>query len=190
MKKLGLFIATILLSVFLIAVLTSTNKKGESKGTYSTQKVYTFLSDEKNRRQVYETSIELNKGTSANSCAYFIAEVLRKNGIQVSKDVCNTSQIITCLKKNGWMEYRNYKDLKPGDICFTTDAFGNKDGTPSHTYVFMKWIKENNYEYAYICDNQAKDYKNNVYHIRNITVKATANGFSKDKFSFFMRDDK
>lgn len=50
----------------------------------------------------------------------------------------------------------------------------------------MAWVKEGNYDYAYICDNQAKDYENKIYHIRNIKNVDKANGYSKDAFSFFM----
>ena len=51
---------------------------------------------------------------------------------------------------------------------FTTDGYGNKMVFQPHTYVFMAWVKEGNYDYAYICDNQTKDYENKIYHIRNI----------------------
>ena len=51
----------------------------------------------------------------------------------------------------------------------------------------MKWVDESHFDYAYICDNQAKDYKNKVYHIRNIKVVDKANGYSKDAFAFFMK---
>lgn len=190
MKKIGLLIVTILLSVLLITVLTSTNKKAEMGSSYSREGLYNFLTDDENRRQAYAASIKLNQGTSANSCVYFISDVLRKNGVDVPKDVCNTSQIISFLKSEGWEKNRDYKELKPGDICFTTDGLGNKNGTPTHTYVFMKWVNENSYDYAYICDNQAKDYKGNIYHTRNVAIKAMANGYYKDSFSFFMTNDK
>ena len=60
---------------------------------------------------------------------------------------------------------------------------------PSHTYIFMDWVEEGNFDYAYICDNQAKDYNNQIYHIRNIAIVDKANGFTKDAFSFLMRPD-
>jgi hypothetical protein len=54
------------------------------------------------------------------------------------------------------------------------------------SFIFMRWVKAGNYDYAYICDNQAKDYKNNVYHIRNIKITDKVNGFNKDAFAFFL----
>ena len=103
------------------------------------------------------------------------------------KDTSNISQIILLLKKEGMEKQRDYENLKPGDICFTTDGDGDKNGIPTHTYIFMKWVKAGNYDYAYICDNQAKDYDGKVYHIRNINVIDKSNGFDKDAFAFFMK---
>lgn len=187
MRKIGLIIITILVAAVAVVAIDM-NKKAEVKNSFKEENVYSFLQNEENRRDVYSSSIKLNRGSSANTCVYFIAEVLRKNNMVVPKDICNTSQIISFLDKKGWKKDNNYKNLVPGDICFTTDGFGNKKGIPTHTYVFMKWVKENNYDYAYICDNQAKDYKNQVYHIRNISVKAKTNGFNKDTFAFFMKN--
>jgi hypothetical protein len=51
----------------------------------------------------------------------------------------------------------------------------------------MGWVKEGSYDNAYICDNQAKDYDNEIYHIRNIKDRANVNGITKDAFSFFLK---
>ena len=112
--------------------------------------------------------------------------MLRRNDFNMPKGIANIAQMIAILEEEGWQKQRDYENLMPGDICFTTDGNGDKNGIPTHTYVFMKWVKEGNYDYAYICDNQAKDYKGNVYHIRNINVVARSNGFDKDAFAFFM----
>ena len=151
-----------------------------------TQNVFNFLEDTENRKDVYAASIDLNGGSSANTCVYFVAEVLRRNNFNVAKEICNISQIIPIFEEKGWEKESDYKDLMPGDICFTTDAKGDKDGLPTHTYVFMKWVKEGKYDYAYICDNQAKDYKSKIYHIRNISIVTKVNGSDKDAFAFFM----
>ena len=149
--------------------------------------VYNFLQDKGNRLEVYSTVVKLNKGSSENTCVYFISEVLRRNNLGVPKETSNTAQIISLLTEKGFTKQKDYKDLRPGDICFTTNDNGNKDGSPSHTYIFMKWVKEGSYDYAYICDNQAKDYNGRVCHIRNIKIVAKANGFDKDAFAFFMK---
>ena len=95
--------------------------------------------------------------------------------------------LITLLKKKGWKKQSDFEKLSPGDICFTTNENSSKDSNPSHTYVFMKWVKAGSYDYAYVCDNQAKDYSGKIYHIRNIRVTTKVNGFVKDAFAFFMK---
>ena len=151
------------------------------------QNVYNFLEDAGNRKDVYAAAIKLNGGSSANTCVYFVAEVLRRNNFDVPKEICNIAQILPILEEQGLEKQRNYKNLMPGDLCFTTDGNGDKNGLPTHTYVFMKWVKEGIYDYAYVCDNQAKDYKSKIYHIRNINVVSKANGSDKDAFAFYMK---
>lgn len=186
MKKI-IMIMTVLV-ITSIAIIFSKNIKPyiQGYGRDLNQSVYSFLEDVVNRKNVYTTAIELNNHSSTNACVYFIAEVLRQNDFNVPKGVGNIAEIIGILEEKGWQKQRDYENLRPGDICFTTDGKGDKNGIPTHTYVFMKWVKEGNYDYAYICDNQAKDYRDNVYHIRNISVVTTSNGFSKEAFSFFM----
>ena len=50
----------------------------------------------------------------------------------------------------------------------------------------MGWQKAGNYNFAYVCDNQAKDYDGMIYHLRNIVKSYTANNKEKDPFSFYM----
>lgn len=188
MKRVKFIIEIIIIIVLCVVIV---NKAREEFGTSNLQvreSIYKYLKSEKNQMQIYEAAMKLNNGSSQNTCVYFISEVLRKNNFQIPKETCNTGQMIALLEKEGWEKDNNYKNLKPGDICFTTDDKGNKNGVPSHTYVFMGWVKEGNYDYAYICDNQAKDYENKVYHVRNISITASANGYKKDAFSFFMKD--
>ena len=149
-------------------------------------KIYAFLQTKQNRETVYSNSIKLNNGESANTCVYFVSEVLRENDYKVPKDMANISNFLDFLEKRNWKKNFDYKQLKPGNICFSTDESGNKYGIPTHTYIFMGWVNDGSYDYAYICDNQAKDYQNKIYHIRNINCKDTVNGFEKDAFSFFM----
>lgn len=187
MKKIKLIIVVLVITS--IAILMSKNIKPyiQGKDIFSNQNVYNFLENESNRRDVYSAAIDLNQGSSANTCVYFIAEVLRRNNFSIPNEISNTAQIISIFTENGWKKQSDYENLTPGDICFTTDNNGETNGFPTHTYIFMKWVKEGNYDYAYICDNQAKDYKDKVYHIRNINVRTRSNGFDKDAFSFFMK---
>lgn len=151
------------------------------------ESIHKFMQSEKNQNDIYLAAINLNNGSSENTCVYFVSEVLRRNNFDIPKEVSNTTQIVSLLEKRGWAKDTNYKNLKPGDICFTTDSNGNKSGKPTHTYIFMGWVEEGKYDYAYICDNQAKDYNNKIYHIRNIRTEVMLNGLKKDAFSFFMR---
>jgi len=153
----------------------------------SSNDIYNFLITKTNRLKVYNKSTALNNGNTANTCVYFICEVLRENGFNISNSVCNTSQLISILKSKKLQIITDYTKLKPGDICFTTDSKQNKNGTPSHTYVFMSWVKDGDYSFANICDNQSKDYDGKIYHVRNISNSYTINGKTKDPFSFFVR---
>ena len=162
----------------------------EASDTYLAKSVFSYMKEENNQKEIHKAAMELNYGESANACVYFVSEALRRNGISIPKEICNTQQLTALLKNNGWKKYKDYKALEPGDLCFTTDHLGNKEGVPTHTYIFMAWVEEGNYDYAYICDNQAKDYDGNTYHIRNIKDIDKANGFTKDAFSFFMRPEK
>lgn len=187
MKKLK-FIVIVLIVGCLSVKLLESDVFSFARGKSGLRKnIYNYLMDKNNRIDLYTEAINLNSGSSANTCVYFVAEVLRKNNFEVPKDISNTSQLLPYLKKKGWKKDFDYKKLKPGDLCFTTDEKGNKNGIPTHTYIFMGWTKKNNYKYAYVCDNQAKDYKNKIYHVRNIENIEKANGFAKDAFAFFMK---
>lgn len=186
--KKGRMFVNILVVVILVTIFSKGTKPHMKEGEqYINQNLYNYLMDEGNQRDVYEAAIKLNQGSSENTCVYFLSEVLRRNNFKVPNETKNTAGIIALLKEKGWEKQSNYEGLKPGDICFTTDGKGEEIGFPTHTYVFMKWVKKGNYDYAYICDNQAKDYKDKVYHIRNIKVIAKANGSDKDAFAFFMK---
>ncbi|AWZ48916.1 hypothetical protein C3495_08870 [Clostridiaceae bacterium 14S0207] len=150
------------------------------------EKIYNFMKYKENRIKIFNKAIALNNGSSCNTCVYFVSEVLRNNNIDIDTSTCNTHQLIDILEENNFKKEKDYKKLKPGNICFTTDEYLNTEGIPSHTYIFMGWEKENNYSYAYICDNQAKDYKNKIYHLRNIKNHEILNNKSKEPFSFFM----
>lgn len=47
-------------------------------------------------------------------------------------------------------------------------------------------VEEGKYDYAYICDNQAKDYEGKIYHTRNIKNIKNIKNSQKEPFSFFM----
>lgn len=179
-------ISLLIISYPLISSLKNSNIYKIFKNRNINSDLYNSMKDTSSRERVYSEAIKLNNGSSSNTCVYFIAEALRMNGENVDYSVCNTSQLLSLMKKDGWKKEYDYKKLKPGDICFTTDEKLNKKGIPTHTYIFMGWRDENKYEYAYICDNQAKDYKGKIYHLRNITITENVNGNQKEPFNFFL----
>lgn len=184
LKKLLIIITSITLLLTTLYVIKSSYNIRSSKKLG--ENIYNSMKIKENRIKIYNAAVKLNKGDSANTCVYFISEVLRTNGEKINHGICNTSQILDIMKKNGWKKETDYKKLKPGDICFTTDEKLNKKGIPTHTYVFMGWKDENKYDYAYICDNQSKDYDNMIYHLRNVTKNIEVKGSAKEPFSFFM----
>lgn len=153
------------------------------------EKIYNSMNVKENRINAYNKALYMNGGNSSNTCVYFLAEVLRVNGEKIEDTICNTQEILSIMKKRGFKMERDYKKLKPGDICFTTDNSLNQNGTPTHTYIFMQWKEQGKYDYAYICDNQAKDYNGKIYHLRNIRKVSNVKGNIKEPFSFFMRKE-
>lgn len=148
-------------------------------------RLFDYLSEEANREVVIQRALQLNYGQHTNACVYFVAEALRRNGVNTPDATCNTIGLIAQLEDKGWTRSTDYKSLRPGDICFTMDQNHGK-GAPAHSYVFMSWVSPDNYDYAMICDNQADRY-GAVYHKRNIVNLDVYKGEEKEPFHFFMR---
>lgn len=180
-----IFIVVIIVLILKSGLVIADHKSVDYSKPLQTR-IYNYLQISTNRLKTYDKAAILNNGSTENTCVYFICEVLRENGINVSKSICNTSQLVSILQNENWIKDTNYKNLKPGVICFTTDSKLNNNGIPSHTYIFMGWVNNNSYNYAYVCDNQAKDYKGKIYHIRNICELDEVSGKSKEPFSYFL----
>lgn len=152
--------------------------------------LYEYLMDENNLESVKNTSLKLNNGSEDNSCVYFTSEALRRLNVDIARTVYNTGSLVNdkyrkvsltkTLLKKGWKYSCDFKNLLPGDICFTT-PYGGGEGKPTHSYIFMGWVDENSTKYAYVCDNQTTDYGIN-YHIRNIDFATE----DKEAFYYFM----
>jgi len=160
---------------------TSTEAQTEASTVSETlnEKIYNYLKDENNRNSSLQKSIKLNKGSDKGLSTIFVAQILRDNGYNISNSIINTNRLVAELEKNGWEKVSDYTKLQPGDICFTSNS---KSGAPSHTYIFIDWVKEGKTDYAYVVDNQVSEYKD-TYHKRNIDSSTP----KKDKFNFFMR---
>jgi len=150
----------------------------------SLNEIFIYLSSQENRQRVLARALQLNDGQHSNACVYFISETLRQNNVLIPEATSNTNQLMAQLNHLGWRCNPDYKDLRPGDICFTTSE-SDSSGTPSHTYVFMGWVSPDN-DFAMVCDNQADRY-GSVYHKRNITKIYIYKGEKKEAFQFFMR---
>ncbi|WP_125153855.1 Ig-like domain-containing protein [Clostridium rectalis] len=137
-----------------------------------------YLMDNNNRQFTMKRAIELHGGDPSNTCVYFASEALRRAGLKdLDEQVCNTVTLTKELKNRGWSTSTDLSELAPGDICFTISyGYG-----PTHAYTFMNWVNEEDYNYAYICDNQGNEY-GNAYHQRNIDFQTS----TKDKISYFM----
>ncbi|MDP4088327.1 MAG: hypothetical protein Q8930_03515 [Bacillota bacterium] len=147
-------------------------------------KILKYMANEANRNSVLNKAYSLNDGLKTNTCVYFVSEELRRIGIEIPKGVCNTGQLVNKLSDLGWKRYTDYKQLLPGDICFTTNnPYTNQ---PSHAYTFLSFKESGNYDYAWILDNQAPQY-GGVFHERNIVIKTRYAKETKDPFQFFMR---
>ncbi|WP_415875228.1 peptidoglycan amidohydrolase family protein [Clostridium sp.] len=160
---------------------TSTEAEAEASTVSEAlnDKIYTYLKDKNNRNSSLQKSIKLNKGSDKGLSTIFVAQILRDNGYNISNSIINTNRLVDELEKAGWEKVSDYNKLQPGDICFTSNS---KSGAPSHTYIFMDWVKEGKTDYAYIVDNQVSEYSD-TYHKRNIDSSTP----TKDKFNFFMR---
>lgn len=186
MKKALIIIMTLIVVISSVFITIKMKNSVNRESTTLQNSMYNFLKGKYNRISVYNSAAKLHGGKTANTCVFFVAEALRRNKVQIPTSMGNTGKLISYLKSEGWKKSTDYKKLVKGDLCFTTGENLDKHKTPTHTYIFMGWVNEGKYDYAYICDNQAKDYKNMIYHVRNITVKTYVKGKLKDPFNFFM----
>ena len=134
MRKAGLVVIVLMITSIAIIFSTNTYPYTQAENMSLNKNVYNFLMDQGNRKDTYGAAIKLNQGSSQNTCVYFMSEVLRRNNIDLAKETSNTEQFMSILKKKGFKKQNNHENLKPGDICFTTD---DKSGFPSHTYIYL-----------------------------------------------------
>lgn len=166
----------------------STNNSGKSEvdtalnssdmGPHSDlqKNLYSYFMNLDNRKSVNERAIELHGGVKSNNCVYFASEGLRRAGLtDLPESICNTKQLTAQLNQRGWTQCTDLSKLRPGDICFTTNG-------PSHAYTFMQWVKDNSYDYAYICDNQGNEFAGDPYHQRNVQFATP----EKEATAYFM----
>ncbi len=118
---------------------------------------FKYMTNTSNQLSVHNKAVELHDGDTSNNCVYFLSEVLRRNGIWLPEQTCNTYELEGLLKEKGFIASSDFTQLKPGDILYTNGH--------THVYLFMGW-RDN--QYAYIVDNQRDKFDNEIFHIRNV----------------------
>ncbi|MBU3180931.1 hypothetical protein [Clostridium psychrophilum] len=161
--------------------VTKVAKTSTIKPIIAPTKIYNYLKIEANRNVVLKKAVKLNGGKTKGVNIYLLSEILRSNSIAIPAKTTTVKQLSDSLISIGWKKDTRFNQLKPGDICFTTDMPG-KAGSPSHSYVFMSWVKNGKTDYANICDGQLDEFTN-ILHKRNLSVTTT----TKDKFSYYLR---
>jgi len=160
---------------------SSSTKINTVKPIETPNKIYEYLNIKTNRTYVLKKAVELNNGSQKGVTVYLLSEILRLNAFKIPAHTDNVEQLMNSLTSMDWKKNTNFTQLEKGDICFTTDM-PDKPGIPSHTYIFMGWVKNGKTDYAYVCDGQIQEF-GNMLHIRNISIPTTKN----DKFNFFLR---
>lgn len=118
---------------------------------------FKYMTNTSNQLSVHNKAVELHDGNTSNNCVYFLSEVLRRNGIWLPEQTCNTYELEGLLKEKGFVASSDFTQLKPGDILYTNGH--------THVYLFMGW-RDN--QYAYIVDNQRDKFGDEIFHIRNV----------------------
>lgn len=129
--------------------------------------LFLYMSDLYNRNSVFQRAVVLHYGNPHNTCALTVSEALRRIKLNIPTSTCRTNQVEDYLAVRGWNREMNLNLLQPGDICFTTDVYGNfLGGHSTHTFIFMGWANKDK-NLMNICDNQIYTY-GSVLHTRTI----------------------
>lgn len=141
--------------------------------------LFLFMSDLDNRNSVLARAIALHNGVMTNNCALTVSEAFRRLSVNIPTSTFRTNQVESNLIARGWVRSMDLSLLQPGDICFTTDKYGNLlGGHSTHVFIFMGWANKDK-TLMNICDNQTGRY-GNVLHTRTIF-----NTSSTDATAFF-----
>ena len=119
--------------------------------------LFKYMTDLGNQISVDRTAVALHGGITSNNCVYFASEALRRVGVELPIDTCNTYDMENKLKGIGFVPCYDLSQLKPGDIVFTNNY--------THVYIFMCWDTDG---YAYIVDNQSYNFDNKILHRRQV----------------------
>lgn len=141
-----------------------------------------LMASKANRDSVYQRAIQLHYGDASNTCVYFASEALRRVGLNLPADTCNTGDLTNKLSNLGWKSGWDKNDLIAGDLCFTRDISGTD--YPTHVYTFIRWVNPSDHSLAYIVDNQPyRTDDNDELHTRDIEIVDVAD---YDAFRYYM----
>lgn len=158
-----------------IAVKTLTKSIGST--------LFLYMSDLNHRNSVLARAIQLHYGDPHNTCALTVSESLRRVGMSIPLQTVRTNQVESQLIARGYKRVMDLKRLQPGDICFTTDVYGNLlGGHSTHTFTFMGWANKEK-TLMNIVDNQTYTY-GSVLHTRTILRSSIT-----DATAFFYHTD-
>jgi len=153
--------------------------------TRAGKKLYQYYSQKDNYKQVGDDMLE-TFGVLKARCTAFMSTALRNAGFDVPADgyderVESISMVTRSLSnhlehKLGFERVPDFKDLKPGDVVFTTDD-EDWPGYPAHTFMFQGWYNKER-GLAYAIDNQG------FTHVRNL--KAHSN-YDYSYFGYALR---
>ncbi|HEY8890470.1 MAG TPA: hypothetical protein VIM70_09465 [Clostridium sp.] len=138
--------------------------------TVTTTRLSSYLTPAANVISVLNRAVALHSGDPANNCVYFSSEALRRIGVSVPLATCNTGQYLSYFRAHAWITSSAIKELIPGNICFTTNGW---NGYPTHTFVFMGWVTDGDYTWAYVADNQGTS-----VHVRNMGATTETDAFA------------
>ena len=144
------------------------------KSTVTGTKLFSYLTSSANIISTYKGAVALHNGITKNNCVYFSSEAMRRINISVPLGTGNMQQYLDYLNRTYWSKTKDITKITPGSICFTTNA---DNGYPTHTFVFMGWVKVGDYTLAYVADNQSS-----YVHVRSMIAT-----YGIDAFAFFMR---
>ena len=129
--------------------------------------LFLYMSSSNNRNSVFNKAVALHYGNPSNTCAITVSEAFRRLGLEIPTSTVRTNQVEDHLVARGWKREMNLSLLQPGDICFTTDKYGNLlGGHSTHVFIFMGWANKEK-TLMNICDNQVSRY-GSVFHTRSI----------------------
>lgn len=121
-----------------------------------------YLADPANGQSVGEKTLSLNRGSWINACVITVSEALRRLDCDIPYSTDHTTELIRELTGRGFVKSYDLEALKPGAICFTTNADGRVGSNPTHAFIFLSWAEPG---VMNIYDNQVTDY-GSQYHTR------------------------